>query len=379
MPSEANVAKAGLEGVVAAESRISDVNGEKGELIYAGYDIHDLAKHSTYEEVVYLLWNGKLPTRGEVEQLKQQINSEAGIPTAIQDLIASVPKNANPMDVLRTVVSALGFYDPDLSESSPEANLRRAIRLTAKFPTIVATFQRVRNGLLPIEPRKDLSIAANFLFTLRGAQPDEVSTRTMDLAFVLHADHELNASTFAARVTAATLSDMYSAIVSAIGTLKGPLHGGANEGVIKNLLEIGSVDRVEAWVRQQLAEKKRIMGFGHRVYRTEDPRATHLREMSRQLAERTGEKRWYEMSRKMEEVMMREKHLNPNVDFYSASTYYALGIPTDLFTPIFACSRISGWTAHVLEQFRNNRLIRPRAQYVGPRGLKYVPIEERGK
>jgi citrate synthase len=379
LPSEANVAKAGLEGVVAAESRISDVNGEKGELIYAGYDIHDLAKHSTYEEVVYLLWNGRLPTRGELEQLKQQLNSEAGIPTAIQDLIASVPKNANPMDVLRTVVSALGFYDPDLSESSPEANLRRAMRLTAKFPTIVATFQRVRNGLLPIEPRKDLSIAANFLFTLRGAQPDEVSTRTMDLAFVLHADHELNASTFAARVTAATLSDMYSAIVSAIGTLKGPLHGGANEGVIKNLLEIGSVDRVEAWVRQQLAEKKRIMGFGHRVYRTEDPRATHLREMSRQLAERTGEKRWYEMSRKMEEVMMREKHLNPNVDFYSASTYYALGIPTDLFTPIFACSRISGWTAHVLEQFRNNRLIRPRAQYVGPRGLKYVPIKERGK
>jgi len=378
MPSEANVAKAGLEGVVAAESRISDVNGEKGELIYAGYDIHDLAKHSTYEEVVYLLWNGKLPTRGELEQLKQQINSEAGIPTAIQDLIASVPKNANPMDVLRTVVSALGFYDPDLSESSPEANLRRAIRLTAKFPTIVATFQRVRNGLLPIEPRKDLSIAANFLFTLRGAQPDEVSTRTMDLAFVLHADHELNASTFAARVTAATLSDMYSAIVSAIGTLKGPLHGGANEGVIKNLLEIGSVDRVEGWVRQQLAEKKRIMGFGHRVYRTEDPRATHLREMSRQLAERTGEKRWYEMSRKMEEVMMREKHLNPNVDFYSASTYYALGIPPDLFTPIFACSRISGWTAHVLEQFKNNRLIRPRAEYVGPRGLKYVPIEQRG-
>ncbi|HEY3138110.1 MAG TPA: citrate synthase [Blastocatellia bacterium] len=379
MPSEANVAKAGLEGVVAAESRISDVNGEKGELIYAGYDIHDLAQHSTFEEVVYLLWNGKLPTRGELEQLKQQINSEAGIPTAIQDLVASVPKNANPMDVLRTIVSALGFYDPDLSESSPEANLRRAIRLTAKFPTIVATFQRVRNGLLPIEPRKDLSIAANFLFTLRGAQPDEVSTRTMDLAFVLHADHELNASTFAARVTAATLSDMYSATVSAIGTLKGPLHGGANEGVIKNLLEIGSVDRVEAWVRHQLAEKKRIMGFGHRVYRTEDPRATHLREMSRQLAERTGEKRWYEMSRKMEEVMMREKHLNPNVDFYSASTYYALGIPTDLFTPIFACSRISGWTAHVLEQFRNNRLIRPRAQYVGPRGLKYVPIEERGK
>jgi citrate synthase len=378
MPSEANVAKAGLEGVVAGESRISDVNGDKGELIYAGYDIHDLARHSTYEEIVYLLWNGELPTRAALEDLKRQLNGEASLPAQIHDLIGSIPKNANPMDMLRTVVSALGFYDPDPGESSAQANLRRAIRLTARFPTIVATFQRVRNGFQPIEPRKDLSIAGNFLFTLRGAEPDDVSTRTMDLAFVLHADHELNASTFAARVTAATLSDMYSAIVSAVGTLKGPLHGGANEGVIKNLLEIGSVDRVEPWVKQQLAEKKRIMGFGHRVYRTEDPRATHLREMSRQLAERTGEKRWYEMSRKMEEVIMREKHLNPNVDFYSASTYYALGIPTDLFTPIFACSRISGWTAHVLEQFKNNRLIRPRAEYVGPRGLKYVPIEERG-
>lgn len=377
MPSEANVAKAGLEGVVAAESRISDVNGEKGELIYAGYDIHDLAKHSTYEEVVYLLWNGELPTRAALDEFKHQLNREAGLPTPIQAVIASVPKNANPMDMLRTVVSALGFYDPDLGESSLEANLRRAIRLTAKFPTIVATYQRVRNGLQPVDPRKDLSVAANFLFTLRGAEPDEVATRTMDLAFVLHADHELNASTFAARVTAATLSDMYSAIVSAIGTLKGPLHGGANEGVIKNLLEIGSVDRVESWIKQQLREKKRIMGFGHRVYRTEDPRATHLREMSRQLGKRTGEMRWYAMSRKMEEVMMREKHLNPNVDFYSASTYYALGIPTDLFTPIFACSRISGWTAHVLEQFKNNRLIRPRAEYIGPRGLKYVPIEQR--
>jgi citrate synthase len=275
------------------------------------------------------------------------------------------------------VVSALGFYDPDGADQSTEANQRRAIRLTAKFPTLVTTFERVRNGLPPVEPRKDLSIAGNFLFTLRGEEPDEVATRTMDVALILHADHELNASTFAARVTAATLSDMYSAIVSAIGTLKGPLHGGANEGVIKNLLEIGSVDNVEPWVKRALAEKKKIMGFGHRVYHTEDPRATHLREMSRLLGERTGEKKWYEMSRKMEEVMMREKRLNPNVDFYSATTYYALGIPTDLFTPIFACSRISGWTAHVLEQYRNNRLIRPRAEYVGPRGLNYVPIEER--
>ncbi len=378
MPGEANVAKAGLEGIVAAQSRISDVNGDEGTLIYSGYDIHDLAEHSTFEEVVYLLWNGELPTRAALEELKHQLNAETGLPAGILDLINAIPKTASPMDMLRTVVSALALYDPDGADMSPEANQRKAIRLTAKFPTIVTTFQRVRNGQTPVEPRNDLSIAGNFLFTLRAEAPDEVSTRTMDVALILHADHELNASTFAARVTAATLSDMYSAIVSAIGTLKGPLHGGANEGVIKNLLEIGSVDKVEPWLKQAFSEKRKIMGFGHRVYHTEDPRATHLREMSRQLGERTGEKKWYEMSRKMEEVMMREKHLNPNVDFYSATTYYALGIPTDLFTPIFACSRISGWTAHVLEQYKNNRLIRPRAEYVGPRGLKYVPISERG-
>ena len=378
MPGEANVAKAGLEGIVAAESRLSDVNGDKGELIYCGYDIHDLAEHSTFEEVIYLLWNGELPTRAALEELSQSLRDETSLPPEIQDLIGTIANKAIPMDMLRTVVSALSHYDPDGADMSAEANARKAIRLTAKFPTIVTTFQRMRNGLKPVEPRKDLSIAANFLFTLRGEEPDEIATRTMDLAFILHADHELNASTFAARVTAATLSDMYSAIVSAIGTLKGPLHGGANEGVIKNLLEIGSVDNVEAWTKQALAEKRKIMGFGHRVYHTEDPRATHLREMSRQLGDRTGERKWYDMSVKMEEVMMREKHLNPNVDFYSASTYYALGIPTDLFTPIFACSRISGWTAHVLEQYKNNRLIRPRAEYIGPRGLKYVSIEERG-
>jgi citrate synthase len=378
MPGEANVAKAGLEGIVAAESRLSDVNGEEGKLIYAGYDIHDLAEHATYEEVVYLLWHGKLPTRTALAELKEQLNAEAGLPSPIQTLISSLPKNANPMDMLRTIVSALSFYDPDGPDNSEEANTRRAIRLTAKFPTIVTTFQRVRSGLPPVEPRKDLSVAGNFLFTLRGEEPDEIATRTMDVAFVLHADHELNASTFAARVTAATLSDMYSAIVSAIGTLRGPLHGGANEGVIKNLLEIGSVEGVEQWVLDAFAQKKKIMGFGHRVYRTVDPRAIHLAEMSRKLGERIGETKWYEMSMKMQEVVLREKHLNANVDFFSASTYYALGIPTDLFTPIFACSRISGWTAHVLEQFKNNRLIRPRAEYVGPRGLKYVPIEDRG-
>ncbi len=377
MSSEANVAKAGLEGIVAAQSSISDVNGQEGKLIYSGYDIHDLAEHATFEEVIYLLWNGKLPTRAELDRLKTELAKETGLPPEIQRLISSIPKEVNPMDMLRTVVSALAFYDPDGNDMSREANVRKAIRLTAKFPTIVTTFQRLRSGEEPVQPREDLSIAGNFLYTLRGQAPDEVATRTMDVALILHADHELNASTFSARVTAATLSDMYSSIVSAIGTLKGPLHGGANEGVIKNLLEIGSVENVEQWVLDALANKKKIMGFGHRVYRTEDPRATHLREMSGQLGERTGERKWYDMSRKMEEVMLREKKLNPNVDFYSASTYYAMGIPTDLFTPIFACSRISGWTAHVLEQYENNRLIRPRAEYVGPRGLKYVPIGER--
>ena len=378
MSSEANVAKAGLEGVVAAQSVISDVNGQEGRLIYCGYDIHDLAEHATFEEVICLLWNQRLPNRRQLDTLKEQLARETGLPLGIQQLIRSIPKDANPMDVLRTVVSALSLYDPDGADMSREAKVRKAIRLTAKFPTIVTTFQRVRNGQEPVEPRQDLSIAGNFLYTLRGQEPDEIATRTMDVAFVLHADHELNASTFAARVTAATLSDMYSAIVSAIGTLKGPLHGGANEGVIKNLLEIGSVEGVEAWVKNALANKEKIMGFGHRVYRTEDPRATHLREMSRKLGERTGETKWYEMSRRMEDVMMAEKGLNPNVDFFSASIYYALGIPTDLFTPIFACSRITGWTAHVLEQYDNNRLIRPRAEYVGPRDLKYVPVDQRG-
>lgn len=377
MSSDANAVKAGLEGIIAGESSLSDVNGQEGRLIYAGYDIHDLAEHSTFEEVIYLLWNGNLPTRQELDELKQQLGRESGLPAEIHQLIQAIPKNANPMDMLRTVVSALSFYDPDGTDMSREANMRRSVRLTAKLPTIVTTFQRARNGLEAIEPRPDLSLAGNFLYTLKGEEPDEIATRTMDVAFVLHADHELNASTFAARVTAATLSDMYSAIVSAIGTLKGPLHGGANEGVIKNLLEIASVENIEPWVKNAFASKQKIMGFGHRVYRTEDPRATHLREMSRQLGERTGETKWYDMSKKMEEIVKREKGLNANVDFYSASTYYALGIPTDLFTPIFACSRISGWTAHVLEQYANNRLIRPRAEYVGPRGLKYVPIEER--
>lgn len=378
MSGEANATKAGLEGIVAASSTVSYIDGNIGKLIYCGYNIHDLAQQSTFEEVIYLLWNSRLPNQAELDELKAQLSQESGIPAEIQQLIRTLPAGINSMDMLRTVISALSFYDPDGQDMSREANLRKAIRLTAKFPTIVTTFQRLRNGLEPVEPRNDLSIAGNFLYTLRGELPDEVATRTIDVALILHADHELNASTFAARVTAATLSDVYSSVVSAIGALKGPLHGGANEGVIKNLLEIGSLDKVEAWTLEQFAKKNKIMGFGHRVYHTEDPRATHLREMSRQLGERTGESKYFDMSRKMEEVVKREKGLNANVDFYSASTYYALGIPTDLFTPIFACSRISGWTAHILEQYANNRLIRPRAEYIGPMDVKYTPINERG-
>jgi citrate synthase len=377
MSTDANVVKAGLEGIVATQSEISDVDGIQGRLIYRGYDIHDLAEHATFEEVIYLLWNGDLPNRNQLDELKGQLAADAALPAEVATLLNRIPRSANPMDMLRTAVSALSFYDPDGPDTSRDANTRKAARLVARFPTIVTTFHRLRNGLEPVQPRPDLSVAANFVYTLFGKDPDDIATRTMDVAFVLHADHELNASTFSARVTAATLSDIYSAIVSAIGTLKGPLHGGANEGVIKNLLEIGSVDNVEPWLKDQFARKAKIMGFGHRVYRTEDPRATHLRDMSRLLGDRVGNTLWYQMSRKMEEVMMREKHLNPNVDFYSASTYYTLGIPTDLFTPIFACSRISGWTAHVLEQFANNRLIRPRAEYVGPRGRKWVPISDR--
>ena len=378
MSSDANVAtKAGLEDIVAGTSAISYIDGNIGKLVYSGYNIHDLAVHSTFEEVIYLLWNQKLPTQSELDELKAQLRKEPSLPAGIHQLIREIPKDANAMDALRTIVSALGLYDPDGQDMSREANVRKAIRLTAKFPTIVTTFQRVRNGLEPVEPRSDLSIAGNFLYTLNGTEPDEIAMRTIDMALVLHADHEWNASTFAARVTAATLSDMYSSVVSAIGALKGPLHGGANEGVIKNLLEIGSVDKVEEWVKNAFAQKKKIMGFGHRVYHTEDPRATHLRKMSGELAQRSGESKWYDMSIKMEEVVKREKGLNPNVDFYSASTYYSLGLPTDLFTPIFACSRISGWTAHILEQYANNRLIRPRAEYIGKMDLSYKPMDER--
>jgi citrate synthase len=367
----------GLRGVVAASSSIGDVNGEKGELIYQGLNIHDLATNSTFEEVVFLLWNGRLPKRSELDQLKKDLAASYELPEPIDSLIKQFPADADPMDSLRTAVSALAFYDKESRDLSREASIRVATRLTARFPTIVAAIDRRRNGLEPIKPKPDLGIATNFLYMLKGEAPDEFDAHVLDVALILQADHELNASTFTARVVAGTLADMYSAVTAALGALSGPLHGGANTAVMKMLLEIGSLDKVEAFVQDALATKKKIMGFGHAVYRTEDPRATHLRRFSKEMGERKGDTKWYEMTAKIEELMKNAKGLLPNVDAYSASTYYMMGIPLDLYTPIFAISRISGWTAHILEQYADNKLIRPRAEYVGPRDVAYVPIDKR--
>jgi citrate synthase len=368
---------AGLRGVAAASSSISDVNGEKGELIYQGYNIHDLARHSTFEEVVFLLWNQRLPNRAELTALEKSLRQSYELPPEIIDLMKQFPRESDPIDVLRTTVSALEFYDSDARDLSREATLRTAIKLTAQFPTIVAAGDRIRRGLDPVPPDSSLNIAANFLYMLKGEKPSERNARIFDVCLILHADHELNASTFTARVVAGTLADMYAAVTAAIGALSGPLHGGANTNVMKTLLEIGNVDKVEQFIKDALDHKRKIMGFGHAVYKTEDPRATHLREFSREMGNSGGDSKWYEMSRKVEEVIMREKGLYPNVDFFSASTYYLMGIPLDLYTPIFAVSRISGWTGHILEQYADNKLIRPRAEYIGARDMPFVPIEQR--
>jgi citrate synthase len=370
--------KAGLEDVVAADSAICYIDGERGILSYHGIDIHDLAKHSSFEEVCFLLWEGRLPRRDELEELRRTIGAERALPPEMLELLSSIVPHLTPMDALRTMVSALAETDPDVRDMSPTANRRKAIRLTGQVAAIVAAYHRLRDGQPVVDADSSLGHAEDFLRMLDGAKPTPEAARAFDMALVLHADHELNASTFAARVTAATLSDMHSAITSAIATLKGPLHGGANEAVIRMLFEIGSLDRVDDFVHAKLARKEKIMGFGHRVYHTEDPRATNLRAMSKALAESSGETRWYDMSRRIEKIINEEKKLNSNVDFYSASAYYVLGIPIDLYTPIFAVSRISGWTAHVLEQYEHNRLIRPRAEYVGPEYPQpYVPIEKR--
>lgn len=368
---------AGLRGVAVASSSISDVNGEKGELIYEGYNIHDLAKHSTFEEVIFLLWNKRLPNRAELSALEQSLRASYAVPAELIDLLKQFPPGADPVDVLRTAVSALEFYDPNAKDISLENSIKTATRLTAQFPTIVAASDRIRRGLEPVPPAGSMNIATNFLYMLKGEQPSERDARIFDVCLILHADHELNASTFTARVVAGTLADMYAAVTAAIGALSGPLHGGANTNVMKTLLEIGALENVEPFIKKALSEKRKIMGFGHAVYKTEDPRATHLRQFSKEMGEAAGDSKWYEMSCKVEEVMMREKGLYPNVDFFSASTYYMMGIPLDLYTPIFAISRISGWTGHILEQYADNKLIRPRADYVGPRDLAYVPIEQR--
>jgi citrate synthase len=368
---------AGLEGVVAATSTICFIDGKEGRLLYRGYDIADLAENATFEEVCHLLWHGDLPTASQLRTLREELNTSRALPTEVLQLLRLFPADAAPMDVLRTAVSALGVIDPQASEDSPEANLNKAIRLTSQIPTIVAAFDRLRRGEEPVPPRGDLAHAANFLYMLKGEEPDPLSARVFDVALILHADHELNASTFSGRVTASTLSDMHSAVTSAIGTLKGPLHGGANEQVMKMLEAIGTPERAAAYVKTMLAQKRRIPGFGHRVYRTEDPRARILRRLSRDLGEQVGELKWWEITRKVEEVVFQEKGLYPNVDLYSASTYTYMGIPTDLFTPIFAVSRISGWTAHILEQYADNRLIRPLSEYVGPLRREFVPLEQR--
>ncbi|MEJ7710722.1 MAG: citrate synthase [Pyrinomonadaceae bacterium] len=370
-------APAGLEGVVAATSSIGDVDGINGVLIYQGLDIHDLAKNSTFEEVVFLLWHGRLPKTEELEDLKKSLGAAQEVPAEVIEMMRRFPREADPMAALRTSVSALSFYDKSAADTSREGSLATATRLTAQLPVLVTAFERLRNGQEPIAPKPELDIATNFLYMLKGELPSADDARIFDVALILHADHELNASTFTARVVAATLADMYGAVTAAIAALAGPLHGGANTAVMRMLLEVGSVDNAEEFIKGALAQKKKISGFGHRVYRTEDPRATHLRDFSKQIGERAGETKWYEMSRKIEEVVLREKKLYPNVDFYSASTYYMMGIPLDLFTPVFAVSRISGWTGHLLEQYSNNRLIRPRAEYVGPRNVAYVPIKQR--
>ena len=370
--------KEGLQDVVAATSSICYIDGQKGILSYRGIDIHDLAEHSTFEEVCYLLWFGRLPKQAELDEMTAVMGRSRDLPEPVLQLLKSLPADAPPMDVLRTAVSALSHYDPDAAANDQPANLRKTYRLTGQIASIVATADRIRNGQEPVSPDSGLSHAANFVYMLTGKKPDATAERALDVALILHADHEFNASTFAARVTVATLTDVHSAITSAIGTLKGPLHGGANQDVMRMLIDIDETERAETYVKEALAGKRKISGFGHRVYRTEDPRATHLRRMSRDLSESSGTRKWFETSRVIEEVVKREKNINANVDFYSATVYYNLGIPVDLFTPLFAVSRISGWTAHVLEQLDNNRLIRPRAEYTGPsHPAPYIPVSER--
>jgi len=371
------IKRIGLDNVVATETELSFIDGQEGVLLYRGYDIHDLAENATYPEALYLLWNGELPDRGELEEFEEDLAGERAVDDRVLEVLRQMPEDADPMGVLRTAVSTLGNLDSRADETSEAANRGKAKRLVAKFPTVVAAYHRLREGEEPVDPAPSLGHAANFLYMLHGEEPDDVAAEALDTSLLLYLDHGLNASTFTCRVISSTLSDIYSGVTGGVGALKGELHGGANEAAMRMILEIGSVDGAEKWVDDALDKGKKIMGFGHRVYRTEDPRATHLREMSRRIGEATGESKWYEISKRVEETMLDRKGINCNVDFYCASVYYSLGLPLDLYTPLFAMGRVGGWSAHVQEQLSDNRLIRPRAEYVGETDNAWIPLDER--
>jgi citrate synthase len=367
----------GLEGIIAGRTTICKVDEERGELLYRGYPIEELVESSSFEEVAYLLLMGELPEKLALEEFCNKLKEERDIPGEIKQVIRCIPPITHPMDVLKIIVGVLGAMDPDASSNTEEANVRKAIRLVSRFPTVITTYYRISLGKEPVKPDKDLSHAANFLYMLKGKEPEDFESRALDTSFILYAEHEFNASTFAARVTASTLSDMHSAVVSAIGALKGPLHGGANERAMEMLLEIGDPEKAEAWVKGALSRKKRIMGFGHRVYKKEDSRTSFIKKTVKELSEREGEKRWFDIARGVEDVMAREKGLHANLDFYSGPAYYLLGIPISLYTPIFAAARVVGWAAHVMEQFACNRLIRPRGEYTGPERKRFTPLKDR--
>jgi citrate synthase len=378
MTASSQAPSKGLADVVAASTAISDIDGRVGLLSYRGYDIHDLAGRISFEECTHLLLRGTLPTAAELEALRGELATASTLPDVVREVAPRLAAGSSPMEALRTLLSLLSLGDPDRDSNAPDANQRKAVRLVARMPMLVATYHHARSDsdLPPADP--SLGIAGNFLLQITGERPDPTAVAAFDECLVLHADHTMNASTFACRVCAATLSDMHSAVVAGLGTLKGPLHGGANEAVMKSLQQVGSVDEVEPFVRAELEAGRKLMGFGHRVYKTEDPRATHLRRLSKELGELVGDTTYYEMSMVMERTVLEVKGLYPNVDFFAASVYHSLGIPTDLFTPVFAVSRMAGWTAHVIEQHADNRLIRPDSEYIGPHGQKWVPIEERG-
>ena len=367
----------GLRGAVVGDTRLSSINGEEGKLIYRGIDIHDLARWSTFEEIAYLLWFGALPTEKNLQDFRAKLARHRALPPQLLALLRDLPKTGVPMDALRTAVSALGLFDRDLNDMSRASQIEKALKLTGLFPAILAAYYRLSQNREPIAPHPQLDTAANFLYMFSGREPDPQAARVLDVSLILHADHGMNASTFAAIVTAATLADMYAAVTSALGALKGPLHGGANEGVIHNLLEIGEIDNVDAWVDKKFAAREKIMGFGHAVYKAYDPRASELKRIAREVGAAAGTTKWVDMTERMEQAVWRAKQLYPNVDLYSASVYYTLGIPTQFFTPVFAISRVTGWAAHCMEQYADNKLIRPRANYVGSRDVTYVPIAER--